>query len=124
MQSQHIQKYKKKKAKTSQTRFGPESGTGSALSADPDLGLAKLDPRIRVRIWIMFLKTDLDPGPSGPGPDMTHCHPSINYQINIFIHLLLLNNLCCVNYFLHFIIPAINNDIFLDNHYQLKNILD
>ena len=57
------------------TRFGPGSGTRSAVSADPDLGLAKLDPRIRVRIWILFLKTDLDPGPPGPGLDPTRCHP-------------------------------------------------
>ena len=72
---------KAKKAKTSQTRFGPESDTGSAVSADPDLGLAKMDPRIRVRIWILFLKTDLDPGPPRPGPDPTCCHP---YSLPVF----------------------------------------
>ena len=64
----------KKNAKTSKTRFGPGSGTRSAVSTDPDLGLAKFDPRIRVRIWILFLKMDLDRGPPGPDPDSTRCH--------------------------------------------------
>ena len=36
---------KKKKIKTGPV-LDPGSGTGSAISADPDLGPAKLDPRI------------------------------------------------------------------------------
>ena len=65
-------------SKTSQTHFGPRSGTGSAVSADPDRGVAKLDPRIRVRIWILFLTTNLDPGSPGSGPDPTRCHPYLS----------------------------------------------
>ena len=68
-------KNSKKKAKKSQIRFGLGSGAGSAVSTDPDLGLAKLDPRIWVRFWILLLKTDLDPGPPGSGLDPTRCHP-------------------------------------------------
>ncbi|XP_057517845.1 succinate dehydrogenase subunit 7A, mitochondrial-like [Amaranthus tricolor] len=38
------------------------------VSTDLDVGLAKLDPRIFVPIWILYLKTDLDPCPSEPSP--------------------------------------------------------
>ena len=67
-QSQHDPKIQKKKEKISQTHFGPAFGTGSEVSTDPDMGIAKLDPRIRVRIWVLLLKTDLNSGPPEPDP--------------------------------------------------------
>ena len=42
---------------------------------DPDIGPKNLDPQIRIRIWVLPVKTDLDPGPPKPGLDPTRCHP-------------------------------------------------
>lgn len=64
-QSQYDPKIKEN-VKNNQTRFGHGSDTGSAISTNADMGLENLEPRIRVQIWVLLMKMDLDPGPPGP----------------------------------------------------------
>ena len=56
-----------KNAKTSWIHFGPGSNSGSAVSMDPNLG-----PRIG--IWVLPIKTNLDPDLSRPDLDSNCCH--------------------------------------------------
>ena len=75
----------KKNRKINQTRFGPGSSTGSVISTDLNMGLAKIDSRISVRIWLLLLKTDLDPDAFGSSLDSTRCHPYFQFTISLLL---------------------------------------
>ena len=76
----------------SRTRFGPVLDPDPQDPLDLDLGPTFLNPMDPGRIWIQGLKTDLDPGPPGPGPDPTRCHPYLCVLHFYYIICLLLSS--------------------------------